>query len=554
MKRLASPEILLCLLLLLSGCVSSRIGGPTAPADDPGAGVLTLSSGRSYPVYPRDLAYSGTATYQWPDGRLYRGQWVQGLPEGQGNETLPDGEHYRGAWHGGRRHGHGELKRADGSRYVGDFVHDLRQGSGVEISSDGTYRGGWHADVPEGRGSFTGTDGASYQGDWFEGKRSGHGVYTDKSGNRYEGEWLDDKPNGFGTMTDLRSGTYSGGWEDGRQSGYGQFVDISEVVYEGTWVDGRRQGFGVATRPDGSRYEGEWLEGRRHGRGRESFADGSFHEGDWEFDQVLGPGTRHDRTGIELSGFWNGDRLRSGMLTLPTGARYAGSLMLGNNDEVSQPLIDWLTAEAGRNDPYAQFFLGTVFSDFRVPAPDPARAQALFEASATAGLAEAQFRLALGYTESAPNRSLDLLRMAAEGGQAQASALLGENYLRGRHVPVDIRAAISYLQEASEGGDLAARNNLAWILATSAEAEFSDPALAIALIRPIALLRESWRYEATLAAAYAADGKFDAAVATQKKAIDAARDALGAAAEALAAMRHRLDLYQQQRPYREPRL
>ena len=551
MKRTSGPLTLLCLILLLASCASAPIGGPTAPRDDPAAGVLTVVSGRSYPVFPQDLAYTGEAHYRWPDGREYDGEWVEGLPQGMGAETLPDGERYRGSWAAGRRNGHGELNRADGSHYVGDFVNDRREGEGTERSSDGLYRGSWFADLPDGLGAFHGDDGTSYEGQWAGGQRSGYGEYTDGQGNYYEGDWVNDRPHGFGTMTDTSAGTYSGHWKDGRQQGYGRAENPSEVIYEGTWVGGQRQGYGVVQRPDGSSYAGQWLDGRRNGLGKEVFADGSYHQGDWRADQVLGPGTRRDRTGIGLRGYWDGDRLPTGLLRLPTGDQYTGPLLLGENDEVSGQLVTWLTTVAERGNPYAQFFLGTVYADSRKPAPDAERARALFDKAAQAGIAEAQFRLAIIATDLSPSRVIELLSQAAQGGQAQASALLGEYYLQGRWVPASAAKAIAYLEQASRHGDLAARNNLAWILATCANDDLRDADAALELIRPIALSQVSWRYQDTLAAAFAATGDFDAAEVAQSRAIDRARAEFEGRDGPIPAMQQRLDLYQQHRAYRE---
>ena len=76
---------------LLAGCTTVDLGGPAAPKGDPAAGLLTLPTGKSYPIYPEDLAYTGAASYQWPDGRTYAGDLVLGRPEGMGTGTWPNG-------------------------------------------------------------------------------------------------------------------------------------------------------------------------------------------------------------------------------------------------------------------------------------------------------------------------------------------------------------------------------------------------------------------------------------------------------------------------------
>jgi TPR repeat protein len=506
---------------LLAGCSSIDFDSPVAPAGDPAAGILTLSSGRSYPIYPEALSYTGAASYQWPDGRTYEGDFVLGSPEGMGTGTWPNGDRYRGTWHEGKRHGHGELSRTDGSRYVGDFDTGVRAGDGVEQSGEGLYRGHWSDDLPNGYGEFHATDGASYSGQWHNGSRQGYGDYVDANGNRYRGDWHADVPDGFGILENANGSRYEGEWQASQQHGYGRSENEAGTVYEGTWVQGKRHGFGIASRYDGSRYEGEWSEGRRAGNGRESFANGSYHEGVWEADQPLGPGTRRDRTGIEINGVWTGDTVRSGFMRLPSGAEYAGGILKNRNTMVEESLLAWLESRAAEDDPHAQFFLGTAYVDYSSPVPDPFRATGYFRSAARGGVPEAQFRLALLLLDKTPEQALTWLTRAADAGHAQASALLGEYYLTGQHVPMDLPKALGYLETATAAGDPSARNNLAWVLATSES--FRDGPRALALIRPLALADGDWQHFDTLAAAYAATQAYTAAVDAQTRAIREAR-------------------------------
>lgn len=534
---------LILLVVLVAGCAAAPIGGPTAPRGATGAGTLTLPTGRSYPVFPEALAYTGKATYHWPDGRTYQGTFVSGQPEGIGAGTWPGGDRYHGTWHAGMKHGHGELARADGSHYVGDFVEGQRSGHGVEESAEGLYRGAWAHDLPNGEGQFDGTDGATYIGQWVDGRREGQGTYTDARGSTYTGGWYDDVPDGFGELNNRDGSGYAGQWRNGRQQGYGRSVSSADVTYAGTFVDGRREGYGIVERPDGSRYEGEWVAGRREGRGRESFADGSYHDGAWVADRPVGPGTRRDRTGIEIRGEWQGDVVTAGSLRLPTGAVYEGPLLTRRNTEVTPELLAWLEAEAAAEDPYAHFFLGTAYTDFADPAPDPFRATRHFRIAARAGIPDGQFRLALLLMADTPRQAMVWLNRAADAGQAQANTLLGDYYLAGTHVPRDEARAIGYLEAGSRAGDMAARNDLARVLATTSRADLRDGPRALALIRPLALMRGDWQHLDTLAAAYAAVSRFDDATDAQSRAIEDARRTLSPESPELTAMLERLDRY-----------
>lgn len=541
---------------LLSGCVTPDIGGPIAPRWDENAGLLTLSSGRTLAVYPADLAYTGDALYRWPDGREYDGSWQNGRPEGMGQETLPDGERYRGTWSGGKRVGHGELNRSDGSRYVGDFAGGVREGIGSERSAAGLYHGDWADDLPNGEGEYFGNDGASYRGQWRNGLRDGSGYYDDGQGNSYDGDWTADTPNGFGEMVNADGSVYDGQLTNNLRNGYGR-LESGGFSYEGTWLAGKRHGYGRAVTPDGSEYLGGWENGNRHGFGRASWADGGYHDGEWQHDQSLGPGIRVDSAGIEISGVWNQDLITNALVVLPGGAQYAGSFMK-RDGSVSPRLIDWLSAQAGAGNGAAALFLGRIYSDYSDPRPDPERARGFFLEAAAAGIAEAAYRAALLVPEgSSSAQRIRLLAEAADDGYATASALLGEYYAMGRYVARDTSVAITYLGQASDRGDLSARNNLAWILATYPDSMLRDGERALELIQPLARLYSNWRHLDTLAASYAELGDFELAATTQQRALDdfqakrSETDLAEIDQVQLDNMTERLALYQQGRKFRE---
>lgn len=541
---------------LLSGCVTPDIGGPIAPRWDANAGLLTLSSGRTLAVYPADLAYTGDALYRWPDGREYDGSWQNGKPEGMGQETLPDGERYRGTWSGGRRVGHGELNRSDGSRYVGDFAEGVRAGIGSERSAAGLYHGDWADDLPNGEGEYFGNDGASYRGQWRNGLRDGSGYYDDGQGSSYDGDWTADTPNGFGVMANADGSVYDGQLASNLRNGYGR-LESGGFSYEGTWLAGKRHGYGRAVTPDGSEYLGGWENGNRHGFGRASWADGGYHDGEWQHDQPVGPGIRVDSAGIEISGVWNQDLITNALVLLPGGEQYAGSFMK-HDRSVSPRLIDWLSIQASASNGAASLFLGRIYSDYSEPQPDPERALGLFLDAAAAGIAEAAYRAALLIPEDNPSQQrIRLLVGAAGDGYAPASALLGDYYATGRYVARDTSVAITYLGQASDRGDLTARNNLAWILATYPDSMLRDGERALELIQPIARLYSNWRHLDTLAASYAELGDFELAATTQQRALDDFREQRSEADLAetdqlqLDNMTERLALYQQGRKFRE---
>jgi hypothetical protein len=391
---------------------------------------------------------------------------------------------------------------ADQSRYVGDFRDGERSGVGTLTSPDGVYRGQWQQGVPDGEGIFEGADGAHYDG----------------------------------------------GWREGRQSGFGLAEGPPGLVYEGTWVRGQKQGFGREVRPDGSAYEGDWLEGKRHGQGRATFADGTVHDGTWELNQPLGPGHRKDPLGIEITGSWNRDAVSSGLLRLPSGLEYAGPLYSRGGTVASPPLLDWLERAAGAGDRHARLLLGTAYLDLHRPAPDLGTARRWLGMAAQAGLGEARYRLALTYRGIDDARAVDLLTPAAAQGHAGANELLGDYLASGTAVPRDLGRAIDHYERAVAAGSSRARNNLAWLLATAGDVRFRDGARAVALIEPIALYLGDWQYLDTLAAARAAAGDFEQAVAAARQAVEAASLDPGVAPDELAALKRRLLRFRDRQP------
>ena len=97
-----------------------------------------------------------------------------------------------------------------------------------------------------------------------------------------------------------------------------------------------------------------------------------------------------------------------------------------------------------------------------------------------------------------------------------------------------------------------AQNNLAWLLATLPPADGGDPARAVALAQRACSLtgNRSPAYLDTLAAAYAAAGRFNDAVATAQKAVELARAANQS--RIASEIEGHLQLYRAGRPYRRP--
>jgi TPR repeat protein len=522
-----------------------------APTDDD-TGVLTMPDGSEISIAFANMTYTGVGRFVWRDGRSYAGDFVDGHPQGRGMEQVPDGSRYDGEWIDGLHSGLGSLTLSDSSRYDGQFENGVRSGQGLFQSAAGRYQGGWVDDVPQGDGRFDYTDGASYVGEWFSGRRNGFGAYRRADGSNYEGDWLDDMPDGYGQLVESDDYTYEGGWSKGQRAGYGAMQIGGTFGYEGTWVANMRQGFGRELRPDGGEYTGEWRDDQREGLGTLRMPSGAFHDGHWEHNSPVGQGTRVSSEGIEFVGPWDGDFVSNGHLELRGGFEYAGNFYDAKRKTVDPVFLDWLEPIAEQGNVDAALLLGQAYRFFLKPAPDRAKAILWYGRAADGGLPEAQYQLAeIMFEDSATRqRGLELLMAAAEQGHGPANTRLGVFFQLGTYVPKDHARARRFYEVATGQGDLTARNNLAWLLATSPSAQLRDGTRAVALAQPLAVLYESWGYLDTLAAAQAEAGDFAAASRTEKKALAQAEP--DASADALRDLQHRLTLFQRDEPYREP--
>ena len=137
--------------------------------------------------------------------------------------------------------------------------------------------------------------------------------------------------------------------------------------------------------------------------------------------------------------------------------------------------------------------------------------------------------------------ALDAGNAAAHNNLASALASTGSPGDAVRHY----RRAL-----ALESDGVESLSSLAWILATAGDARMRAPGEAVALAERAAALtgRHDVNVMATLAAAYAAAGRFDEALAAQRQAIALARTIGGP--DLIAEMQRRLTLYLQQQPLR----
>ncbi len=68
------------------------------------------------------------------NGDTYDGQFVAGVPEGEGKRIWADGRTYQGTWQNGKRQGNGVITLANGNQYEGWFRANEMHGKGQCIS------------------------------------------------------------------------------------------------------------------------------------------------------------------------------------------------------------------------------------------------------------------------------------------------------------------------------------------------------------------------------------------------------------------------------------
>ena len=53
----------------------------------------------------------------YSDGYIYKGNWKNGIQEGEGEEIFPNGSVYTGMFKNNQRHGNGYIKMENGGNY-----------------------------------------------------------------------------------------------------------------------------------------------------------------------------------------------------------------------------------------------------------------------------------------------------------------------------------------------------------------------------------------------------------------------------------------------------
>ncbi|XP_067358125.1 alsin isoform X2 [Channa argus] len=238
-----------------------------------GAGqeTVSLSSASGQKLEP---PISRTASYTfYKEGRLkdatYEGQWLAGKPHGRGLLKWPDGRIYTGEFKNGLEDGFGEIEAPNKMLNKNDY-----------------YQGQWKDGKMHGLGKYRYASGEVYDGFFQDGMRHGHGVLRSgklntSSPSVFIGQWLQDKKTGYGVFDDITKGEkYMGMWQDHLRQGTGVVVTQFGLYYEGTFKDNKMMGTGILLSEDDTTYEGEFSDDwTLSGKGVLTMANGDYLEG-----------------------------------------------------------------------------------------------------------------------------------------------------------------------------------------------------------------------------------------------------------------------------------
>ena len=208
---------------------------------------------------------SGQLTY--PDGRVYIGEFVQGLPsDSEGLMVFADGSRYEGTFVDGTMQGYGTFRWESGDMYVGTFTAGSITGTGRMYWADTntTYTGSVESGEMHGLGRLIWPDGRVFAGSFNANARHGFGVYELADGSSYRGFFEANERHGDGVYTRSDGTKEFQRWNSGALQSQKKLEAIPHcrlVLEDHEWmfesdecINGNAHGSGTAIRLDGQAY------------------------------------------------------------------------------------------------------------------------------------------------------------------------------------------------------------------------------------------------------------------------------------------------------------
>jgi len=185
----------------------------------------------------------------------------------------------------------------------------------------------------------------------------------------------------------------------------------------------------------------------------------------------------------------------------------------------------WFRKAAEKGDSDGEYSLGEMYLTGRGVSANLTDAAKWMHRAANHGDARGQFNLAAMYLQGqgVPRDEAEAarwMRKAADQGLAAGQFGLGSMYAHGKGVPQSETEAANWYRKAADQDDPAAMNNLAFLLATSADPKVHDPKEAIAVAkRAVEVEADNPACLDTLATAYFEAGQPDKAAETERRAL-----------------------------------
>lgn len=139
--------------------------------------------------FKNDLRH-GSGICRFTNGCIYKGEWRDGKPQGQGIFFSPPGEFVEGRFEGWRiSDGQVKILFSNGEFYMGNFKDDARHGVGSMFYKNGDiYEGEWDHDKRCKYSKLTMTDGSTIHAKFGEDKDNDvvyEVTYDDKDRNTF---------------------------------------------------------------------------------------------------------------------------------------------------------------------------------------------------------------------------------------------------------------------------------------------------------------------------------------------------------------------------------
>lgn len=187
---------------------------------------------------------TGAVKCEYGNGDRYIGNFVDGLPEGNGIYIYSSGDRYEGELRQGLPNGDGTFISKDDTRVTGLFENGVIK-SGTVITKEGDrYIGSFSLEgkvgQPSGKGQLIFANGDRFEGQFLEGRPLGEGVFTRIDGTRCQGQFFNENFDAKGNCTFPNGYRYQGELRGGIPHGVGTMIDSKGKRFSGNFVAGQR--------------------------------------------------------------------------------------------------------------------------------------------------------------------------------------------------------------------------------------------------------------------------------------------------------------------------